>query len=229
MRSIDIATDVFAAIWSARQEGEDTEDAILRRVLLGSTSTQVPMGDGIGVRDDRHKIDFPDGFRVTRVFKRIPYEAVARGGAWELVPGGVRYSSLNQLSRGIGAGVENAWRAWQYQHESGALRPVSELREKNGPGAEQGRRAVREAGPTWREDVEQALRSLGGKADLARIYNAVRALRASAGRSQPRNLEAVVRKELEMNSSDSEVFQGGRDLFSMPEGKGAGVWSVRGR
>ena len=33
MRSINISTDVFAKIWSLRQNAEDTEDAILRRIL----------------------------------------------------------------------------------------------------------------------------------------------------------------------------------------------------
>lgn len=32
-RTIPVSTDVFAAIWSHRQEGEETEDAILRRIL----------------------------------------------------------------------------------------------------------------------------------------------------------------------------------------------------
>lgn len=33
MRSIEISTDVFSRIWALRQPGEDTEDAVLRRVL----------------------------------------------------------------------------------------------------------------------------------------------------------------------------------------------------
>lgn len=33
MRSVQVSTDVYAAIWSKRQASEDSEDAILRRLL----------------------------------------------------------------------------------------------------------------------------------------------------------------------------------------------------
>ena len=33
MRNIRVSTDVFAEIWSQRREGENSEDAVLRRVL----------------------------------------------------------------------------------------------------------------------------------------------------------------------------------------------------
>ncbi len=32
-RTITVSTEVFAAIWAKRQDGEETEDAILRRVF----------------------------------------------------------------------------------------------------------------------------------------------------------------------------------------------------
>ena len=32
-KNILVTTDVFAAIWAAREQGEDSEDAILRRIL----------------------------------------------------------------------------------------------------------------------------------------------------------------------------------------------------
>lgn len=41
MRTIEISTDVFSRIWSLRSPGEETEDAILRRVLCDGTKPEV--------------------------------------------------------------------------------------------------------------------------------------------------------------------------------------------
>ena len=35
MKTISVSTATFAAIWAARKEGEETEDAILSRLLAG--------------------------------------------------------------------------------------------------------------------------------------------------------------------------------------------------
>lgn len=81
--------------------------------------------------------------------------------------------------------------------------------------------------PTWATDLAEVLEQLGGTAKLQDIYDAVRRLRKAAGRSLPPSLGATVRRTLENHSSDSENYTGGADLFSMPHGKGAGVWSLR--
>jgi hypothetical protein len=73
---------------------------------------------------------------------------------------------------------------------------------------------------TWRDDVHESLRRIGGHASLDRIYKEVELLRRSAGRSIPPSLEAVVRRTLEEHSTDSAVYKGGADLFYMPEGEG---------
>ncbi len=80
---------------------------------------------------------------------------------------------------------------------------------------------------TWRDDVAEAVRQLGEKPRLHMIYDRVEAIRKEAGRSVPRTLDAIVRRTLEDNSSDSENYKGGPDLFCMPEGRGAGVWALR--
>jgi hypothetical protein len=80
---------------------------------------------------------------------------------------------------------------------------------------------------TWRDDVREGLRRIGGRAPLFQIYKEVESLRRSAGRSLPPSLEAVVRRTLEEHSTDSEAYKGGPDLFFMPEGQGAGVWALR--
>lgn len=40
MKTISISTATFAAIWAARKEGEETEDAILSRLLAGAGAAE---------------------------------------------------------------------------------------------------------------------------------------------------------------------------------------------
>ena len=81
---------------------------------------------------------------------------------------------------------------------------------------------------TWAEDVQAALKRLGGRAHLSAIYKDVRAARTKGGRTVPPNLESAVRDALERHSSDSDLYDTKReDLFQMAEGKGAGIWALR--
>lgn len=77
---------------------------------------------------------------------------------------------------------------------------------------------------TWREDVVDALRAIGGQGTLREIYDAIR---ARGTRALPPSWEAIVRRELEYNSSDSESYQRQHDLFFSVSGIGAGVWGLR--
>ena len=66
-RSISVSTDVFAAIWAAREEGEENEDDILRRLLANGgkdAAVQPKAGgpDSEGVHDSRNNVFFPRGF-----------------------------------------------------------------------------------------------------------------------------------------------------------------------
>lgn len=79
----------------------------------------------------------------------------------------------------------------------------------------------------WRQDVALALRELGGAAHLKDIYEKVRSSRIQAGRSVPENSDAIVRRELEYNSSDTKAYQGKRDWFRSVDGIGSGVWALR--
>ena len=45
MRNIEVSTDVFARIWALRAEGEESEDAILRRILPQNST---PAAEGSG-------------------------------------------------------------------------------------------------------------------------------------------------------------------------------------
>lgn len=79
----------------------------------------------------------------------------------------------------------------------------------------------------WRHDVRAGLRACHGEAPLRDIYAAVRKIRVAEGRTVPLNLQAIVRRELEYGSSDSNVFTGKYDWFRSVGGLGSGVWALR--
>ncbi len=73
---------------------------------------------------------------------------------------------------------------------------------------------------TWKEDIVIALRNLGGVAPLAQIYRELRGIRPEP---HPDSFEAIIRRELESRSSDSEAFLGGEDLFFSVSGIGKAI------
>ncbi len=75
----------------------------------------------------------------------------------------------------------------------------------------------------WRDDVRQALEEIGGSGTLAEIYEAISHIRTEL----PESWQAIVRRELEHNSSDLESYKETHDLFFSVEGIGAGVWGLR--
>jgi hypothetical protein len=134
-RTITISTDVFAAIWANRQDGEETEDAILRRVLACTKASEaaaapsLPKDETGGVFDARNGVKFPEGFEILRNYKRKEYQAHARNGFWVRSDNGARYPTLNQLNSSIAAGAENVWNGnWKYRAPDGTLRSIGELR-----------------------------------------------------------------------------------------------------
>ena len=133
MRSINVSTEVFAAIWAARQPGEETEDDILRRVLGGKKPILKPRQDtsvdGSGFRDRRYDVHFSEGFEIFRTYLGKDYRARATNGTWLLLNDGNRYDSLNELSRAIGAKTENAWFNWFFLAPGGEPKRVSDMRD----------------------------------------------------------------------------------------------------
>lgn len=79
----------------------------------------------------------------------------------------------------------------------------------------------------WWQSVESALSNLGGTATLKDLYDEVRQVRKQSGDTIPPSLEAVVRRELEYNSSDSTQWRRVRNIFFSVHGKGEGVWGLR--
>jgi hypothetical protein len=240
MKSISVSTDVYAKIWSLRVVDEDSEDAVLRRVLKCPVpNSELPStGTGVGFFDSRYNVQFKEGFMIFRTYKRLSFQATAKGGRWHLLNDGKSYESLNRLSKAIGVKTENAWVNWNYADENGERIKISTLRKEDHIDKPNSTSIIsvpktgiqNELGRTWRDDIEHALENLGGqRASLKSLYKEVEKLRRAAGRSLPPSLEATVRERLEMHSSDSEKYMGGPDLFCMPEGKGSGIWGLRKR
>jgi hypothetical protein len=136
MRTIQVSTDVYAAIWADRKAGEESEDAILARkfnVVREAPAVQAErdLTTMVGFRDPKFGVFLDPGFETFRTFKGKEYRAQAMQGFWVLSETGRGYPSLNELSGAIGAGTENAWQAWQYIDQSGKQRPMSDLRDPN--------------------------------------------------------------------------------------------------
>lgn len=77
---------------------------------------------------------------------------------------------------------------------------------------------------TWKEDIILALKNLNGCAHLSDIYKEVKRIRKE---NLNPTFDKTIQRELESNSSDSDVFNKKEDIFYMVEGKGKGIWGLR--
>jgi hypothetical protein len=128
MRTIQVSTDVFQAIWSARKPGQDSEDAILRALFkLPDVQGERDMITQIGFHDPRYGVEIPQGFEIFRNHQGTQYTARAIQGFWHM--NGMGYPTLNELNKQIVGGAENAWKAWHYIDQQGRRRPLSDLRD----------------------------------------------------------------------------------------------------
>jgi len=134
-RSIEISTDVFAAIWAARIDGEETENQILQRVLsserdFSSKKPRItPNGSLNGYYDGRNDVHFPEGFTAYRTYKGKLYTAIATRGEWMLAGTNTRFPSLNKLNESIAAGTENIWNGnWNYVDTDQIAYSINKLR-----------------------------------------------------------------------------------------------------
>lgn len=130
MRAVQVSTDVFAAIWAARENGEPTEDAILRRLLKVRSKPELnrDLEVSFGFSDTRFGVSVRAGFEIFRRRLGKEYRAQAVQGFWILAETGIGYTSLNELSNAIGATNENAWASWFYM-DGNRRRPISDLRD----------------------------------------------------------------------------------------------------
>ncbi len=76
----------------------------------------------------------------------------------------------------------------------------------------------------WVDAVALALAKHGGKTHLNKLYNDAPRIYGK----RPATFESRVRSTLESHSSDSDTFDpNNKDLFTLPSGKGCGVWALR--
>lgn len=132
MRTIQISTDVYAAIWADRQPGEENEDEMLARKYSVKRQPSRDITTTVGFHDPKFGVKLEPGFTIYRTFKRQQFTATAVQGFWVSSHDHKGYGSLNELSVAIGAGKENAWAAWFYDDpQTGKRRPISGLRDPN--------------------------------------------------------------------------------------------------
>ncbi len=137
MHRLNVSEDVLSGIRARRQDGEETADQVLRRLLDLPDAPGTPEpgretgGPGFrpGFRDATYGIHFPEGFEISRTYKGRPLAARVAGGRWLLDADGRLYDSLNQLSQAVIDGNENAWMFWFYQDPGGGRRRIAELRD----------------------------------------------------------------------------------------------------
>lgn len=230
LKQIQISTDVFALIWASRLPGEEDENQILLRILNNSKphtlrANSFEQSQSAGFHDNRHGVTFHEGFEIFRSYHSREYRAIASNSRWIRLDSKEEFSSLNQLSRSIGAKTENAWLNWMFLNERGVKTPLDELRPTASKPISNG--GTMQYDSTWRDDTHSALKLLRTPSPLSAIYKAVTDLRASSGRSTPPSSDAIIRRTLEENCSETESYKGIFDLFRMPSGKGSGIWSLK--
>lgn len=77
---------------------------------------------------------------------------------------------------------------------------------------------------TWKEEISDALRHLGGEARLNEIYEYVQ---EHTSRTLSSTWTATIRGIIERYSSDSTAYGGGEDLYYSGMGVGSGIWGLR--
>jgi hypothetical protein len=150
MKTISIPNSIYAAIWARATEDDETEADVLRRILgmsegsthevrgpsrlaslpsLSSVKSENLLSRG-DLIDARSGVIFPEGFRVFRVYKGKPHEAIVQGGNWHLDGSPKPIRSLNVLSAAIGAKTENAWTGWRFERQ-GRIEFINALRDRD--------------------------------------------------------------------------------------------------
>jgi hypothetical protein len=129
MRTVEITTDVYAAIWADRKPGEETENEIIARKFKVELPAPAKAPDRVGWADPRFGVNLMAGEEVFRIYKGKERRARAING-FLVLDDGTKCNSLNQLSRKIGAGIENAWQNWYVKGPDGKRQLITGRRTK---------------------------------------------------------------------------------------------------
>jgi predicted HNH restriction endonuclease len=76
----------------------------------------------------------------------------------------------------------------------------------------------------WVQNIMVALLNIGGKGSLSEINLEIK---ESSTRTLPRTWKNIIREKIQRQSSDSDSFQGGHDVFESVDGIGKGNWALR--
>ncbi len=82
MRVISVSTDVYAKIWSMREDKEEDENSILKRLLwLPITKSRSKVAEAsVDFIDPQHRVHFAEGFEIFRNYLGTEFRAVATSG-----------------------------------------------------------------------------------------------------------------------------------------------------
>ena len=128
MRTIEVSVEVFARIWALREDGENSENEILRRILLADRpGVELPKVEESPSTGEA----FPQAFRIYRHYKGRTYEASRRGAGWYFTADGKLYQTINRISGALGIKNENVWANWEYKDEKGRFQKIGQLRDKD--------------------------------------------------------------------------------------------------
>ena len=78
----------------------------------------------------------------------------------------------------------------------------------------------------WLERVVEAMTRLGGQGTLSEIYEEVRDI-AGDSLSDLTDWDAIVRRTIQENASETKSYRGKQDLFYSVEGLGKGIWGFK--
>jgi hypothetical protein len=127
VRTVEISTDVYAAIWADRKPGEESENDIIARKFKVEIAPKKETRRQ-GWVDTRQGVTLYSGEEIFRVYKGKEYRAKAENGFLVRLDTGTKCNSLNQLSRNIGAGIENAWQNWYIPGPDGKRQLITNRR-----------------------------------------------------------------------------------------------------
>jgi len=252
MRAIEIDEEVYSYLQAQAVPFEDTPNLILRRLLmldqLSSKPAARPPAEAAS-SGRRRKADLAtlvscgllrDGELLNlHDYRGNPVPGAAatvRGGALE--HDGARHS-MSQLARALlesrgysskavrgplfwrtesGKSIKDLWD----QHLDGPDHTPSSGPEQPNPDSPKNRK---ERAMTWRDWIVTALQNLGGQAQYQYLYNEILRVRPEPF---PRTWQAIVRRTIEMHSSDSDNYRPEHaDLFYSVSGIGSGEWGLR--
>ncbi len=124
------------------------------------------------------------------------------------------------------SGHETCWPDGSASGHQAGVSSVVESRQKSGQEIfiKFGEHIVNSKALRWVDYIVEAITNLGGVATLSQIYAEVDSIRKEPFAE---TWHATVRRTLQENSSDTQIYNGREDPFYSVEGIGSGIWGLR--